>query len=81
MLIDFLKTTRTKEELRHALDVLRDFKACEDWKEWAVIPFATWVKLEQMEEFLAHLVEGKPLEGDTLQVLQHQAKGEAGCPD
>ena len=62
---DFLKTKRSKDELRVALDVLREFKACESMEEWAAIMFAAWAKLEQLEEFLDHLVNGASLQEDT----------------
>jgi len=62
---DFLKTSRSKEELRTTLATLREFKACESTEEWAWIPFQAWAKLEQLEEFLEHLVEGKELKEDT----------------
>jgi len=70
VITDFLKTTRSKEELRHALEVLRDFKQCESKEEWALIPFAAWAKLEQLEEFLAHLVDGAPLAKDTVAYIE-----------
>ena len=66
MITDFLKTTRTKDELKTALDILREFKSNESTEEWASIMFSSWVKLEQLEEFLAHLVDGAPLEEDTI---------------
>lgn len=66
MITDFLATTRSKIELEAALAVLRDFKACENKGEWLSIPFIAWAKVEQLEEFLAHLVEGKPLAADTI---------------
>ena len=62
---DFLKTPRSKDELRVALEVLREFKACESLEEWAAIMFASWAKLEQLEEFLDHLVNGVELAEDT----------------
>lgn len=62
---DFLATKRSREELATALAVVREFKLCESPEEWATIPFAAWAKLEQLEEFLAHLVEGKKLNEDT----------------
>jgi len=65
MITDFLKTPRAKEELATALDVLREFKKCESQEEWLAIPFAAWAKLEQMEEFLDHLVNGAELKEDT----------------
>lgn len=67
---DFLKTRKSKSDLRIALAVLRDFKSCESNREWAAVPFAAWAKLEQLEEFLAHLVEGKPLKDDTLEYMK-----------
>ena len=63
---DFLETERSQEELRIALMVLREFKACESEQEWIGTPFFVWAKLEQFEEFLAHLVEGTPLREDTI---------------
>lgn len=70
MITDFLKTTRSKDELNHALEVLREFKGCESQDEWLMISFAAWAKLEQMEEFLAHLVEGAPLADDTVAYMK-----------
>jgi hypothetical protein len=67
MITDFLNTTRPKEELAVALAILREFKKCESREEWIVIPFAAWAKLEQLEEFLAHIVEAAPLEDDTIE--------------
>lgn len=65
MLIDFLKTKRSKEELQLTLDVLREFIDCEGDAEYFIIPFEAWAKVGQFLEFLEHLVEGKPLEDDT----------------
>lgn len=73
MITDFLKTKRTKEELRAALDALTEFKGCESQEERLKIPFAAWVKLEQLEEFLKHLVDGEPLEDDTVEYMKRQA--------
>lgn len=70
---DFLKTDRTKDGLATALAVLREFKSHESGREWLMIPFVAWAKLEQLEEFLAHLVEGKPLAEDTLRFIDEQA--------
>lgn len=70
MIIDFLKTTRTPEELKTALDVLREFKKCESESEWLTIPFFAWIKLEQLEEFLEHLVNGTALKPDTLKEIE-----------
>lgn len=58
VITDFLKTKRNKEELKHALEVLREFKECESAEERAMMPFAAWSKLNQMEEFIAYIVEG-----------------------
>ena len=70
MITDFLKTTRNKDELKHAPEVLREFKKCESQEEWLMIPFAAWAKLEQMEEFLAHMVEDAPLADDTVEHMR-----------
>lgn len=71
---DFLRTTTSRRELRIALKVLREFKACESGEEWLSIPFAAWAKLEQLEEFLVHLVDGAPLEQDTVEYMR-EAEG------
>jgi hypothetical protein len=63
---DFLDTNRAAPDLRVALEVLREFKAGENDEEYLATPFQAWVKLEQLEEFLEHLVEGKPLREDTV---------------
>jgi len=67
--IDFLQTKRSKEELKIALDVLREFKGHESPREWLLIGFKAWQKIEQLEEFLAHLVEGSELREDTMDAL------------
>jgi len=54
---EFLKTKRPKKELATALEVLREFKKCESAEEWYMTMFVAWAKLEQLEEFLAHIVE------------------------
>ena len=63
---DFLDTQRSAEQLTVAVAVVREFKECESPEEWASIPFAAWAKMEQLEEFLAHLVENAPLQEDTV---------------
>jgi hypothetical protein len=73
MITDFLKTKRTKEELKAALKVLTEFKECESQEEWLEIPFMAWTKLEQLEEFLKYLVDGEPLEDDTVEYMKRQA--------
>lgn len=73
---DFLDTALSKEELAAALKVLREFKSKESSDEWLSIEFAAWSKLEQLEEFLAHLVEGAPLAEDTLR--RHEPVHKAG---
>jgi len=60
MIIDFLETKRPKEELRIALEVLKEFKDCEGENEWYLVPSAAWAKLEQLMKFLEYLVNGKP---------------------
>ena len=57
MITDILETKRSKEELRIALDVVKEFKGGEDEIDWLFASFESWVKLEQLEEFLEHLVE------------------------
>ena len=73
---NFLKTKRPKEELRTALEVLREFKECESIEEYLVVPFLAWGKFENLEEFLRHLVEGKPLGEATLEYMASQANKE-----
>lgn len=51
-ILTFLKTQRSKEELRTALAVLTEFKECESQAEWFGIMFDAWAKLEQLEDFL-----------------------------
>ena len=75
MITDFLKTARTKEDLKIALEVLREFKSGETHREWINCPIIAWVKLEQLEEFLVYLVEGKPLENDTIEYLMTHGVG------
>ena len=70
MITDLLKTTRPKEELKIALEILREFKNGETTEELLTCPFVAWSKLEQLEEFLEHLVEGKPLQDDTLEYME-----------
>lgn len=70
MLLDFLKTERSKEELKAALAVLREFKECESQHEYLAVPFACWAKFEQLEEYLAYLVDGGELRPDTIKQLE-----------
>ena len=72
MITDFLQTKRTREELATTLLVIREFKKCESSEEWVAIPFVAWVKIVQLEEFLAHLVEDEPLKADTLEYMEGQ---------
>lgn len=74
MLIDFLKTTRSKEELKTALEVLREFLDLETTEEYCMSSFESWEKFEQLFEFLAHLVEDTPLEADTLAQIEIRYK-------
>jgi hypothetical protein len=75
MILNFLKTGRDKAQLRVALEVIREFKAHESIEEYGMTPFMAWAKLEQLEEYLAHLVEDAPLEADTLRALAHIGEG------
>lgn len=72
MILDLLHTRRPIRELKIALDVLREFKDNHTVEEDLCSPLACWVKLEQYQEFLEHLVEGKPLKPDTIQYMEHQ---------
>ena len=56
-LLDFLKTKRTKEELKLCLDILKEFKGHESQMEWLWCSFSTWVKLEQFEDYLRLLTD------------------------
>jgi len=67
---DFLKTKRSKKELAIALEVIKEFKACESPEEWLAIPFAAWAKLEQLNEFLEHLVNNEKLRDDTIRYMK-----------
>jgi len=73
MITDFLKQPHDPADLAAALKVLRAFKANESTEEWLAIRFMAWAKLEQLEEFLAHLVEGKPLEEDTVAYMKQES--------
>lgn len=66
---DFLDTQTEKNKLKVALEVLREFKSHESSEEWLNTPFAAWVKLEQMEEFLVRLCDGDELAGDTKEYI------------
>ena len=74
---DFLKTKRSEKDLTIALDVLREFKAGENSEEWMELPFAAWAKLEQLEEFLDHLVNGTDLEADTIAYIERLSTGDS----
>jgi len=74
MITDFLETTRSKEELATTLSVVREFKSHESEHEWVSIPIVAWAKLEQLEEYLAYLVEGAPLEQDTIDFIKRTAR-------
>jgi hypothetical protein len=68
-IVDFLKTETPKADLATTLRVLREFKECESQEEWFMINFEAWAKLEQLEEFLDHLVNDADLKDDTKHVL------------
>jgi len=70
---DFLKTKTSKEDLKSALSVLREFKSCEGEREWIDIPCVVWDKLEQLEEYLAYLVDGKNLSEETVEYMNDAA--------
>lgn len=71
---EFLKTKRSESELRTALTVLREFKSCESRDEWLELSFIAWTKLEQLEEFLDHIVNGTPLKKDTIEYIHRMEK-------
>lgn len=58
MLLDFLQTKRSPAELRTALEVIREFKACESQEEYMGYMFATWHQLEHLEAMLESLLDG-----------------------
>lgn len=70
MITDFLRTKRPKRELAVALEVIQEFKSGESAEEWLGISFAAWAKLEQLEEYLEHLVNGAPLAEDTMKYME-----------
>jgi len=78
MITDFLKTKRSKRQLRIALKVIEEFKGCENEHEWLALPFSAWAKLEQLEEYLSHITKGTPLQADTI-AYRKQAEEEP-CP-
>lgn len=81
MITDFLRTQRPKNELAAALAVLCEFKDCESAEEWVAIPFAAWTKLEQLQEFLEHLIEGEPLKEDTVAYIKRNADTSSALPN
>ncbi len=73
---DFLKTARSRDDLKIALEVLREFKNGESREEYLSVMFAAWTKLEQYQEFLEYLVEGAALQDDTMEYINKQERGE-----
>ncbi len=73
-IIDFLKTSIDKEELKIALKVLKEFKSNESVEEYMFVSFSNWTKFEQLEEFLEFLVNEKPLKKDTLAEIENRKK-------
>jgi len=51
-LIEFLDTTRSKDELKIALSVIEEFKGKESEVEWASFSFESWQRLEQLQDYL-----------------------------
>jgi hypothetical protein len=78
MITDFLKTKISKTKLKNTLEVLKKFKQCESLEEWMGITFMAWAKLEQLEEFLEHMVNNKELKEDTIEYMKqsNSVKGE-----
>ena len=57
MLLEFLKTKRTKDELKLVLDILKEFKNNESEKEFIYCSCESWIKLEQFEDYLRLLTD------------------------
>ena len=74
MITDFISKDIPRENLKTALDVVHAFRECESTEEWMFIPFEAWAKLEQLEEFLEHMVNGKPLKDDTIEYMKEGAE-------
>ena len=74
---DFLALDISNADASTALAILRQFKACESTQEWLEIPFSAWAKLEQLEEFLDHMVNKAPLKDDTLRYMAAHAGNES----
>ncbi len=70
--IAFLDLDLPQDKLAAALQVVRAFKGCESSAEWLQTPFSCWLKLEQLEEMLAHRVLGEPLKADTVAALERR---------
>jgi len=70
MITDFLKSKRDIKELMIALDVINEFKKCETSNWWLKAPSKYWVKIEQLQEFLNHMVNGKPLTEETIEYMK-----------
>jgi hypothetical protein len=80
-LIDFLKDGLPVGDAEAALRTIRAFKECESQEEWGRTPCVAWAKLEQLEEYLAHRVEGAPLEADTVAEMAKGAPGDLSAPE
>lgn len=76
-IVSFLGLDIPAADLETTLRVLRQFKGCESRKEWLDIPFVAWAKLEQLEEFLAHRVEGAELHDDTKRALDEYRRAQS----
>lgn len=57
---DFLKTARTKEDLKLCLDIINEFKNCETKEEWLFQSFESWQKLELLVTYLEGLTNPSP---------------------
>lgn len=67
---DFITLEIDKKDLISALKVLKEFKGCESNEEFILCSLSSWTKLEQLEEFLEHRVNGTKLEDDTLEYIK-----------
>lgn len=70
MLVDFLNSTRSPNELLAALEVLRDFRESESYAESKRHSPEAWLMFDVFEDVLANLVDGQPLCQDTAALLR-----------
>lgn len=71
--IDFLKTVTSKDKLKVALEVIMEYKACEDQTEYLNNSFECWMKLEELQEHLEKLTDSTPHPIDYPKLLDNWA--------